>query len=99
MRKYGSLYWLKDVFLLSLTFFLLTLGPKLPRTIAGHKMMEIQGDVFTFGGWYNDVDGYNSVIYKFTCSSGICSWSTLNQELKVARRYTVAIHVPDNFCT
>ena len=79
--------------------FLLALGPKLPKTLAGHSMVEIHGDVFTFGGFYNGVDGYNSAIYRFTCSSGICSWSTINQELKVARSNIVAIPVPDNFCT
>ena len=77
--------------------FLLALGPKLPKTLAGHSMVEIHGDVFTFGGWNND--GYNSAIYQFTCSSGICSWSTINQELKVARSRPVAIPVPDHFCT
>jgi hypothetical protein len=79
--------------------FLLTSGPELPKTLAGHSMVEIHGDVFTFGGFYNGVDGYNSAIYRFTCSSGICSWSTINQELKVARSNIVAIPVPDIFCT
>ena len=79
------------------TFFLLTLGPKLPKPLAGHSMVEIHGDVFTFGGYNNN--GYNAAIYQFTCSSGICSWSTISQELKVARSNAVAIPVPDNFCT
>ena len=57
-------------------------------------MVEIQGDAFLFGGGYP----YNSAIYQLTCASGICSWSTLNQELKVARSLTVAIPVPDTFC-
>ena len=72
-------------------------GPELPRKLAGHKMVEIHGDVFTFGGFSDDAD-LNSAIYKFTCSSGICSWSTVNQELKAARTNAVAIPVPDNFC-
>ena len=58
-------------------------------------MLEIHGDAYIFGG---DDGGYDSAIYKLTCSSGICSWSTLNQELKVGRYYTVAIPVPDTFC-
>ena len=65
-------------------------------------MLEIHGDAYIFGGSggdYNDGSYHNSAIYKLTCSSGICSWSTLNQELKVARGETVAIRVPDNFCT
>ena len=58
-------------------------------------MLEMQGDLFLFGG--NDEYLYSS-IYQFSCSSGICSWATLNQGLKVARTYTVAIPVPDSFC-
>ena len=76
-------------------YFFLTLGPPLPKAIWGHSVVEIQGDAFLFGGGSSD---YNSAIYQLTCSSGICSWSTLNQELKVARYLTVAIPVPDNFC-
>ena len=73
---------------------LITLGPPLPKALEGVSMLEIHGDAFVFGGTYP----YNSAIYQLTCSSGICSWSTLNQELKVARADTVAIPVPDTFC-
>ena len=76
----------------------LTLGPALPKTLMGHSMVEIQGDVFLFGG-YDTVSLYNLAIYQLSCSSGICSWATLNQGLKVARGFTVAIPVPDSFCT
>ena len=79
--------------------FLLTLGPPLPKALYGFSMLEIHGDAFIFGGKIYQSYPYNSAIYKLTCSSGICSWSTLNQKLKVGRRYTVAIPVPDNFCT
>ena len=58
-------------------------------------MVEIQGDAFLFGGYGGY---YNAAIYQLTCSSGICSWSKLNQQLKVARDWSVAIPVPDNFC-
>ena len=74
---------------------LLPLGPPLPKALYDPFMLEIHGDAFVFGG-YNW--GTNSAIYQLTCSSGICSWSTLNQELKVARLSTVAIPVPDTFC-
>ena len=76
-------------------YFLLTLGPPLPKALDRFSMVEIQGDAFLFGG----LGGvYNAAVYRLTCSSGICSWSTLNQELKVGRYSTVAIPVPDNFC-
>ena len=72
-------------------YFLLTLGPQLPKHHSGISIVEIQGDAFSFGGW-------NSGIYRLTCSSGKCSWSTLNQALKVERVVSVAIPVPDYFC-
>ena len=75
-------------------YFLLTLGPPLPKALYGISIVEIQGDAFLFGG-----SGSNSAIYQLTCSSGTCSWSTNNQELKVGRQYHVAIPVPDSFCT
>ena len=58
-------------------------------------MIEIQGDAFLFGG---ADDYFYSTIYQLSCSSGICSWATFNQALKVGRRFTVAIPVPDSFC-
>ena len=80
---------------------MITLGPPLPKALYGLSMLEIHGDAFVFGGYYYlSVGGsnQNSAIYQLTCASDICSWSTLNQELKVARRQTVAIPVPDTFC-
>jgi hypothetical protein len=59
-------------------------------------MLEIQGDIFLFGG--SDENAYTSTILQFSCSSGIGSWSTLNQGLKVARGLTIAVPVPDYFC-
>ena len=78
--------------------FLLTLGPPLPKALYAFSMLTIHGDAYIFGGSLGG-SNYNSAIYQLTCSSGICSWSTLNQELKVARYDTVAIRVPENFCT
>ena len=81
---------------LSNIYFLLTLGPPLPKALYGISIVEIQGDAFTFAG--EGGDGYNSAIFQLTCSSGMCNCSTLNQELNVGRRFTGAIPVPDNFC-
>ena len=87
----------KGHFIYSSFSSLMTLGPPLPKALYGLSVLEIHGDAFVFGGLENS-GGYNSAIYKITCSSGICSWATLNQELKVARDLTVAIPVPDTFC-
>ena len=68
----------------------------MPKVLYGHSMLEIQGDLFVFGGYSS---GSQSEIHKMSCLSGVCSWTTINQELKVARQYLVAISVPDYFCT
>ena len=89
---------MKGHYFFTLFFFIfLTLGPALPKTLYGHSMVEIQGDVFLFGGY--SYSGYNLAIYQLSCSSGICSWATLNQALTVGRYNTVAIPVPDSLCT
>ena len=69
----------------------------MPKGLSGHSMLEIQGDLFVFGGYlpYSS----QSEIHKMSCSSGICSWTSINQELKVARSLLVAISVPDYLCT
>ena len=77
--------------------FLLTLGPPLPKAIYRFSMLEMNGDTYIIGG--ESSSAYESSIYQLSCSSGICSWTTLNQQLKVARNYLVAIAVQDNFCT
>ena len=74
---------------------LLILGPEMPITLFGHSLLEVQGDVFLFGG---KSGSSNSAIYQLSCSSGICSWSTINQTLKFARYYTVVIPVSDTLC-
>ena len=88
---------MKALFFIS--FFLLTIGPPLPKAIYEFSMLEMHGDVYVIGGMdWNDFF-YQSSIYQLSCSSGLCSWTTLNQQLKVARAWPVAIPVQDNFCT
>ena len=77
---------------------MLTLGPPLPEALFGPGMLEIHGDAFSFGGREATMNDFISAIYRLTCSSGICCWLTINQELKVPRLNPVVIPVPDNFC-
>ena len=88
---------MKEIFF-HLPFLLLTLGPPLPTTLYGFTMLEIHGDVYIFGGRDSGYV-YQSSIYQLSCSSELCSWSTLNQQLKLGRNYLVTIQVQDNFCT
>ena len=77
---------------------------QVPKGLSKHSMLEIHGDIFIFGGentsgGFTDWKPRNFAIYKITCSSGICSLSTINQVLKVDRlERPVTIHVPDSFC-
>ena len=59
----------------------------MPKSLYDFPMLEIQGDVYAFGG---------SDIYKLSCSSGDCIWSTLKQKLKIARGRPVAIPLKDD---
>ena len=79
--------------------FMPTLGPPLPNKLGEHSILEINGDLFVFGGEDDSEDSLQSAIHQLTCSSGICRWSTINQSLKIARYRLVAIPVPDSFCT
>ena len=85
-------------FLFPFFLLLLTLGPPLPQILRGHSMLEMHGDVYVIGGTNTDGNEQSS-IYQLSCSSGICSWSTLNHQLKVGKAYFVAIPVQDHFCT
>ena len=73
---------------------MLTLGPSSPIKMGHHSLLEVHGDAFIFGGQ----SSYNRAIFQLTCSSGICSWSTLNQAVKNPRDSMVAIRVPNSFC-
>ena len=70
----------------------------MPKRLDRHSMLEIQGDLFVFGGWDENLNEQLAV-HKMSCSSEVCSWTTINQELNVARGFLVAIAVPDYFCT
>ena len=60
-------------------------------------MLEMHGNTYVIGG-LDSSGAYQSSIYQLSCSSGLCSWSTLNQQLKNERYKSVAIAVQDNFC-
>ena len=91
------------VLLFCLSFlFWLTLGPPFPKVLWSFSILEMHGDVYVFGGMGGvsySTFALQSLIYKLSCSSGLCSWTTLSQQLKVARQQLVAIPVPDSFCT
>ena len=85
--------------------YILKLGPPLPKGLASHSMVKLGENLYTVGGFFHDeIDEFTKFsesreIQKLTCVSGTCSWTTLTQQLKVGRGYTVAIPVKDSFCT
>ena len=69
----------------------------MPRKMNDHSVVEIGGDLYTIGG--GSGSGYHSEIQRLSCSSRVCTWTTINQQLKVGRYFTVAIPVMDALCT
>ena len=45
-------------------------------------MVEIHGDAYAIGGDGGSGNDEESSIHQLSCSSGLCSWTTLNQQLK-----------------
>ena len=80
-------------------FSFLTLGPALPKPLAQNSMVELGENLYIIGGYSTDGSGYQKAIHELSCSSGYCSWRTLTQQLKIARRYLVAIPIDDTFCS
>ena len=76
----------------------MTLGPDLPKPLVEARMVELGENIYIIGGY--SPDGFEKEIHKFSCISDSedCTWSTLNQQLKVGRDSAVAIAVQDNFC-
>ena len=71
----------------------------MPKMLEATSVVEFGGDLYTIGGYAYDGEGDSSEIYRLSCTSHVCTWNTINQNLKVARRFAVAISVPDAFCT
>ena len=60
-------------------------------------MVDVGENLYIIGG----VSSYGSdqkEIHQLSCVSGYCSWTTLTQQLTVARFGLVAIPVDDIFC-
>ena len=75
-------------------------GPQMPKRIEALSAAEIRGDLYTIGGYSPDDAGKKQTeIQKLTCSSRVCTWTTISQSLKVGRSYPVAIPVMDSLCT
>merc|ERR1712008_303873 len=60
-------------------------GPQMPKRIHGQAAVELKGDLYTIGGYSPDGGGGTlTTINRLSCTSYVCTWTTINQELKVA---------------
>ena len=74
----------------------LALGPALPKALERSSMIELGDNLYIIGGL--SIDGLQNEIHQLSCFSELCSWTTLTQQLKVARNNLVAIPIGDTFC-
>ena len=73
----------------------------MPKKLKALSAVVLKGDLYTIGGRDENDDYqtlYQTAIHRLSCSSGNCAWRTMDQELKVARGYQVAMAVPNDLC-
>jgi hypothetical protein len=51
--------------------------------------------VILMGGFSASDNAYQSSIYKLICDQLGCKWSRMEQQLQIARGYSVAMLIPD----
>ena len=73
-------------------------GPKMPKALSFFSAVELEGDLYTIGGWSPEGKKHQKEIQKLSCSSHVCTWTTIAQHLRVARSHTVAIPMMDSVC-
>jgi len=71
-------------------------GPQMPKKLQGLSAVVLDGDLYTIAG--QDENGYQTDIHRLSCLSGNCSWTTMDQELKVGRGYHISMAVPSDLC-
>ena len=97
-------FLIENIILISFLFWFS--GPQMPKRIRSLSAAVLGGDLYTIGGYSPDSIGLRKFpgsgeteIQKLSCSSRVCTWTTINQQLKVGRWITVAIPVMDSLCT
>ena len=69
----------------------------MPKKLSGLSAVMLDGDLYAIGG-YDENGDEQTDIHRLSCSSGNCSWTTMDQELKVGRDFQVAMAVPNDLC-
>ena len=66
----------------------------MPNKLWGHEIVPFDKDVVIIGGDSSNGD-YQSSLNRLTCNNQQCEWTTMPQQLKVARSRFVAMLIPD----
>ena len=69
----------------------------MPKKLWGLSAVVLDGDLYAIGG-YDENGNEQTAIHRLSCSSGNCAWTTMDQELKVGRYYSVAMAVANDLC-
>ena len=80
-------------------FSLAKLGPDLPKKLEGHSMISMNEENLIILGGSSPNGGLQKAIYTLTCKSGLCTWTTMKQKLKVAREGFVAVPLTDSLAS
>ena len=73
----------------------------MPIKVSSLSAVQLGGDLYTIGGDLGGVGAqkqFNTAIHKLSCSSRVCTWTNMTQELKVGREGTVAIPISKSMC-
>ena len=66
----------------------------MPNKLSGHEIVPFDKDVVIIGGYDGTVEPRSS-LHRLTCNNQQCEWTTMPQQLKVARDSFVAMLIPD----
>ena len=69
----------------------------MPKKLESLSAVVLDGALYVIGGVDENGDE-QTAIHRLSCSSGNCAWTTMDQELKVARGAQVAMAVPNDLC-
>ena len=69
----------------------------MPKKLYGLSAVVTNGDLYAIGGKDENND-YQTGIYRLSCSSGNCAWTTMDQELTVGRAWHISMAVPNDLC-
>ena len=68
----------------------------MPKKLYDLSAVVLDGDLYAIGGYGGGA--WQTAIYRLSCSSGNCTWTTMDQELKVSREGHISIAVPNDLC-